>query len=126
MASPLSVIIGMLPQYVREEGGYKKKGKTEEDARRLLDSAIDLEAAGVSAFVLESMVTKVAGRITAEVSVPTIGIGAGAGTDGQILVINDLLGSFPWFRPSFATPRADLAGETSRAVREYLESLGRR
>jgi len=116
--------IGMLPQYVREEGGYKKKGKTAADAQRLLESAKQLEEAGVSAFVLESMVAKVAAKITTATGVPTIGIGAGSDTDGQILVIHDLLGSFPWFRPSFATPRADLASETTRAVGEYIEHLG--
>ena len=115
--------IGMLPQHVKEEGGYKKKGKTAEDAKNLLASARALEAAGAGAIVLESMVAAVAAEITAEVGVPTIGIGAGHSCDGQILVVHDLLGSFPWFRPSFATPHADLAAETTRAAREFIAGL---
>lgn len=115
--------IGMLPQHVREEGGYRKKGKTPEQAASLLDDARALENAGAIAIVLESMVASVAQSITEALAIPTIGIGAGGACDGQILVIHDLLGSFPWFRPSFATPRADLATETSRAVREYIANL---
>ena len=95
---PVMGHIGMLPQHVREEGGYKKKGKTPADADRLLKDAKVLEDAGVSAFVLESMVPEVATEITSLVSVPTIGIGAGTGCDGQILVLHDLIGAFPWFR----------------------------
>ena len=115
--------IGMLPQHVKEEGGYRRKGKTREDAARLLQGAKDLADAGVAAIVLESMVHKVAAEITAQVQAPTIGIGAGRDCDGQILVVHDLLGSFPWFRPSFAVPRADIAGETRRAVREFIAQL---
>lgn len=115
--------IGMLPQSVREEGGYKKKGRTAVEAERLLDDARAIEAAGACAIVLESMVPDVAARITREIGIPTIGIGAGPGCDGQVLVTSDLLGAFPWFRPPFAKPRADLAGETMRAVREYVEGV---
>jgi len=120
---PLIGHIGMLPQHVREEGGYKKKGKTPEQADRLLRDAQDLECSGVKAIVLESMVASVATEITEAVGVPTIGIGASKNCDGQILVVHDLLGSFPWFRPSFATPRADLASETTRAVQEYIAAV---
>ena len=115
--------IGMLPQRVREEGGYKKKGKTPEQADALVTGAIDLETAGVHAIVLEGIVADVAARITRAVSIPTIGIGSGDDCDGQILVIHDLLGSFPWFRPAFATPRADLAAETTRAVQEFVAGV---
>lgn len=115
--------IGMLPQSVHEEGGYKKKGKTEAAAAALLDDARALDEAGACAAVLESMVPEVAARITAATALSTIGIGAGPHCDGQVLVTPDLLGSFPWFRPPFAKARADLAGETLRAVREYIEEL---
>jgi 3-methyl-2-oxobutanoate hydroxymethyltransferase len=115
--------IGMLPQHVREEGGYRKKGKTPEQAAILLEDARALEQAGAVALVLESMVAGVAATITGSIGIPTIGIGAGNDCDGQILVIHDLLGAFPWFRPSFATPRADLAAETTRAVREFIAGL---
>ncbi len=115
--------VGMLPQHVKEEGGYKKKGKTDAGAQALLLDALALEKAGAGAIVLESMVASVAADITAKVGVPTIGIGAGKRCDGQILVVHDLLGSFPWFRPSFAIPRADLAADTTRAAKEFIASL---
>ncbi len=115
--------IGMLPQSVKEEGGYKKKGKTSEQAEGLLADALALEEAGACAIVLESMVPEVARRITRAVRASTIGIGAGPDTDGQVLVTPDILGSYPWFRPPFAKARADLAGETLRAVREYIAEV---
>lgn len=115
--------IGMLPQQVVIEGGYKKKGKTPADADRLIADALALDAAGACAIVLESMVAEVAAEITRRVKACTIGIGSGRQTDGQVLVTPDLLGSFPWFRPPFAKPHADVAGETSRAVLEYIEEV---
>jgi 3-methyl-2-oxobutanoate hydroxymethyltransferase len=113
--------IGMLPQSVREEGGYKKKGKTPAQIDQLIADALALDEAGAVAMVLESIVPEVAEEITRRVKASTIGIGAGKATDGQVLVTPDLIGSFPWFRPPFAKARADVAGETSRAVREFLE-----
>lgn len=115
--------IGMLPQSVKEEGGYKKKGKTAEQAETLQADAQALDEAGACAIVLESMVPEVAARITRSVKATTIGIGAGTETDGQVLVTPDILGSFPWFRPPFAKVRADVAGETLRAVREYIAEV---
>lgn len=115
--------IGMLPQSVVEEGGYKKKGKTTEQAESLIADALALDEAGACAIVLESMVPDVASRITRAIKASTIGIGAGADTDGQVLVTPDILGSFPWFRPPFAKARADVAGETLRAVREYIADV---
>ena len=115
--------IGMLPQSVKEEGGYKKKGKTSEQIDRLIADAQALDEAGAVAMVLESIVPEVATQITTLVKACTIGIGAGSGTDGQVLVTPDLLGSFPWFRPPFAKPRSDVAGETLRAVREYIAEV---
>ena len=115
--------IGMLPQSVREEGGYKKKGRTEEGAAILIDDARALDEAGACAAVLESIVPDVAARITASVKMTTIGIGAGAQCDARVLVTHDLTGSFPWFRPPFARARADVAGETLRAVNEYIDEV---
>jgi 3-methyl-2-oxobutanoate hydroxymethyltransferase len=115
--------IGMLPQSVREEGGYKKKGKTPEQGRKLLEDAIALDQAGAVAIVLESIVPQVAAEITQAVNACTIGIGAGADTDGQVLVTHDLVGAFPWFRPPFAKARAEIAGEILRAAREYVQGL---
>jgi 3-methyl-2-oxobutanoate hydroxymethyltransferase len=115
--------IGMLPQSVKEEGGYKKKGKTAESIDYLLADAQALDQAGAVAIVLESIVPDVATQITGLIKASTIGIGAGSGADGQVLVTPDLLGSFPWFRPPFAKARADVAGETLRAVREYMDEV---
>jgi 3-methyl-2-oxobutanoate hydroxymethyltransferase len=115
--------IGMLPQSVIEEGGYKKKGRTPEGAAHLLADAQALDEAGACACVLESMVPEVAAQITSAVQMSTIGIGAGRDCDGQVLVTTDLLGSFPWFRPPFAKAHADLAGETLRAVRQYMTEV---
>jgi 3-methyl-2-oxobutanoate hydroxymethyltransferase len=115
--------IGMLPQSVKEEGGYKKKGKTAESIDQLLADAQAIDQAGAVAIVLESIVPAVATQITSLVKSSTIGIGAGTGTDGQVLVTPDLLGSFPWFRPPFAKARADVASETLRAVREYMADV---
>lgn len=115
--------IGMLPQSVKEEGGYKKKGKTAESIDHLIADAQAIDQAGAIAMVLESIVPAVATQITGLVKASTIGIGAGPDTDGQVLVTPDLLGSFPWFRPPFAKARADVAGETLRAVREYMADV---
>ncbi len=115
--------IGMLPQSVVVEGGYKKKGRTAEDAARLMADAVALDEAGACACVLESMMPEVAAAITQRVKMNTIGIGAGNACDGQVLVTPDLIGSFPWFRPPFAKARADVAGETLRAVREYVAAV---
>lgn len=115
--------IGMLPQSVREEGGYKKKGKTGEEAARLLDDARALDQAGALAIVIEGTIPAVAAEITSAVQCPTIGIGAGPDCNGQILVTADLIGAFPWFRPPFAKARANAAGEILRAVAEYSAAV---
>ncbi len=115
--------LGMLPQHILEEGRYKKKGKSEAEAQHLLAEALLLDQLGVRGMVLESMFRRVAREITAAVSVPTIGIGAGHGCDGQILVTHDLIGAFPWFCPPFAKPKTDVAGATSQAVRDYIDDV---
>ena len=116
--------LGVLPQSVLEEGGYHKKGKSPEEMQAILEGAEALIEAGVFAIVLESVTPRAAEMITRSISVPTIGIGCGKGTcDGEIAVITDLLGSFPWFVPPFARPEADLSGETSRAVAAYISRV---
>lgn len=116
--------IGMLPQQVVEEGGYRKKGRTPAAAEQLIIDAQALEQAGVCALVLESIVPEVAARVTAAVSIPTIGIGCGETTcDGEVAVITDLLGSYPWFVPPFARPEADLATSIREAARAYRERV---
>jgi 3-methyl-2-oxobutanoate hydroxymethyltransferase len=113
--------LGMLPQRVLEEGGYRKKGKTPEQAEAIREGAQALIEAGVSALVFESIVPETARKLSAALAVPTIGIGCGNHTcDGEVAVVTDLLGSYPWFVPPFARPEADLAGATRGAVERYL------
>jgi 3-methyl-2-oxobutanoate hydroxymethyltransferase len=121
LADKIPVIghLGMLPQRVREEGGYHVKGKSPAEADRLLSDARALDALGVSAIVLELVHTPLATEITRAVACPTIGIGSGKHCDGNILVLHDLVGLYPWFRPKFAQPRADFAAELQSAARSY-------
>lgn len=116
--------LGMLPQRVLEEGGYHKKGKTPEQTRTIMEGAEALIDAGVFAIVLESVTPAAAEKITRGISVPTVGIGCGEGTcDGEIAVVTDLLGSYPWFVPPFARPDANLFQETSRAAAAYISRV---
>jgi 3-methyl-2-oxobutanoate hydroxymethyltransferase len=115
--------LGMLPQRVVEEGGYRIKGKSDTEAERLAADAQALAVAGVQALVLELVHAPLAAQITRAVPCPIIGIGSGKDCDGNILVFHDLVGLFPWFRPKFATPRADLAGEIERAVGEFAREV---
>ena len=117
---PVMGHIGMLPQQVREEHGYKIKGRSDEEIAALLADARAVADAGAFAVVLEIVAAPAARQITAALDIPTIGIGSGAGCDGQILVTPDLLGLFPWFRPKFVTPHAQLAGTIREAVAAYI------
>ncbi|HEV7869285.1 MAG TPA: 3-methyl-2-oxobutanoate hydroxymethyltransferase [Chthoniobacteraceae bacterium] len=120
---PAMAHIGMMPQSVRLEGGYKVKGKTVEGAEALKADALAVEAAGAFGILIELVVAEVARQITASVRIPTIGIGAGADCDGQVLVIHDLVGAFPWFTPKFAQPRATIATSIQSAAREYIAAV---
>ena len=111
----------MLPQKVKEEGGYKVKGKDPEQAEELIADALALDEAGVFGLVLELVSPPVAESISRKTRVPTIGIGSGSGCDGQILVTYDLLGMFPWFKPRFVRPKVDLAGQIQSAVAEFVK-----
>ena len=115
--------LGMLPQHVREEGGYRIKGRTEAEHAALLADVSALEEAGAFAVVVEIVTPAVAKEMTARVSIPTIGIGSGPDCDGQILVTHDLIGTFPWFTPKFVKPRLNTAGQILAAVREWRKSL---
>lgn len=113
--------LGMLPQRVVEEGGYRKKGKTPEQAEAIRTGAQAIIDAGVSAIVLESVVPQTAKWLTETLSVPTIGIGCGDHTcDGEVAVITDLIGSFPWFVPPFARPEANVSGAILEATKRYI------
>ncbi|MFZ0826401.1 MAG: 3-methyl-2-oxobutanoate hydroxymethyltransferase [Verrucomicrobiia bacterium] len=115
--------LGMLPQHVLEEGGYRVKGKREPEHQALIVDARALADAGAFAIVLELVAPAVAREISQQVSIPTIGIGSGPDCDGQILVTNDLIGTFPWFTPRFVKPRAACGAEIKRAVAEWINSF---
>ena len=115
--------IGLLPQSILETGGYKVQGRTSESAERLMRDAKLLEEAGVFAIVVECVVADVARKITAALRVPTIGIGAGAGCAGQILVNNDMLGQFTWFTPKHVKRYANLTEEMRKAFAAYKREV---
>ncbi|MEI6676655.1 MAG: 3-methyl-2-oxobutanoate hydroxymethyltransferase [Verrucomicrobiota bacterium] len=116
--------LGMLPQSVVEEGGYHKTGKTPAQSADLLEGVQALIAAGVCAIVLESVLPATARLLTAHSVVPTIGIGCGEDTcDGEVAVVTDLIGSFPWFVPPFARPQADVAAAIHEAVGKYVRRV---
>ena len=119
---------GMLPQRVIEDGGYKKKGKTEEESSAILNGALALQEAGCFAIVLESVIPELAEKITNTLDIPTVGIGCKAKggketCDGEVAVITDTVGSYPWFVPPFAVQRADVAAEITRSAKEYIRSV---
>lgn len=115
--------IGLMPQYVRSEGGYKVRGKTLEDEKQLIEDAIAVEKAGAFAIVVEGVMSNVAKKITQAVNIPVIGIGAGNVTDGQVLVWSDMLGFFEEFKPKFV--RHYLNGSTlvKDAVNQYRNDV---
>jgi 3-methyl-2-oxobutanoate hydroxymethyltransferase len=115
--------IGLTPQSVNALGGFRVQGKTEEAADQLLRDARSVEAAGAFAIVLESIPRELAARITSELRIPTIGIGAGPDCDGQILVIHDLLGLSFGHKPKFARRYAQLGEIISHAAAEYCRDV---
>ncbi len=115
--------IGLLPQSVRAEGGYKIKGKDEENARKLIDDAKAVEAAGAFCMVMEGVKADVATRVAQSVNIPVIGIGAGNGVDGQVLVFSDMLGLFEEFTPKFVKKYLDGAALVKNAVRHYKKEV---
>ncbi|MFH1647493.1 MAG: 3-methyl-2-oxobutanoate hydroxymethyltransferase [Chloroflexota bacterium] len=120
---PVMGHIGLTPQSIHQFGGHKIQGKTPEAARRLLEDAAALEKAGAFAVVLETVPAPLATLITRKIGIPTIGIGAGAGCDGQVQVINDILGSYTDFVPKHAKQYAKLVDIMSTAVSEYQKEV---
>jgi 3-methyl-2-oxobutanoate hydroxymethyltransferase len=120
---PVLAHIGMLPQHIHEEGGYKVKGRTPEEAEAIRRDATAVQEAGAFAVVLEIIIPGLATEIAPTLQIPTIGIGSGEGCDGQILVLHDLIGLYPWFKPKFAKQRADTASAISGAVRDYVAAV---
>lgn len=117
---PFLAHIGMLPQSVKEEGGYKVKGRLPEQAEALMQDALAVEQAGAFAVVLEIVAAETARKISAALKIPTIGIGSGSGCDGEILVTHDLIGLFPWFTPKFVAPEANVAEQIRQAARAFV------
>jgi 3-methyl-2-oxobutanoate hydroxymethyltransferase len=115
--------IGMLPQSVKEQGGYKIKGRSEAEKERLRDDALAVEEAGAFSIVMELVEAELAREITARLTIPTIGIGSGAACGGQILVTHDLIGLFPWFRPKFAVAKADVASAIRGAAEQFVQEV---
>ncbi|HEY2081480.1 MAG TPA: 3-methyl-2-oxobutanoate hydroxymethyltransferase [Verrucomicrobiae bacterium] len=115
--------LGMLPQQVREEGGYKIKGRNEAEHQALIHDAQLLADAGAFALVLEIVTPVVAKEITQKISIATIGIGSGLDCDGQILVTPDLIGAFPWFTPKFVKPKMNAAEQIRAAVKDWKQSV---
>ena len=120
---PVMGHIGLTPQSIHQLGGYKVQGKTSEAANKLLEDALVLEEAGAFAIVLETIPTQLATLITQRISIPTIGIGAGIGCDGQVQIINDILGSFTDFVPKHAKRYSRLTDIMSSAITEYYNEV---
>jgi len=115
--------LGMTPQSVHQYGGYKVQGKGKDQAKVLLSDAKALEEAGATAIVLEAIPAALAKTITEQLTIPTIGIGAGPHCDGQVLVLYDLLGMFDDFVPKFVKPYAHLKADALQALRRYKEEV---
>jgi len=111
--------IGLMPQFLRSDGGYKVRGKDSEDIKTLVEDAKALEAAGAFAIVVEGVKSEAATAITEAVSIPTIGIGAGDTTDGQVLVWSDMFGFFEEFKPKFVKQYFNGAKEIRRGLEQY-------
>ena len=116
---PVCAHIGLTPQGVNVFGGFKVQGKTADSARKLLEDAHAVEEAGAFAVVLEAIPAELAARVSAELTIPTIGIGAGAGCDGQVLVNQDMLGMFHDFTPKFVRRFAEVGEVMRGAYAEY-------
>lgn len=122
-SSPVVAHIGLTPQSINAFGGFKVQGKSEEAAKRLLEEARAVEEAGAFAVVLECVPAKLAEFISKEISIPTIGIGAGAGCDGQVLVYQDMLGMYSDFVPKFAKQYAKVGEVMRKAFADYNKEV---
>jgi len=120
---PLVGHLGLTPQSVHQLGGYKVQGKDEKAAIRMMNDAKALEEAGAFCLVLECVPAKLAGEISRALTIPTIGIGAGVECDGQVLVVNDMLGMFEKFTPKFVKKYAELSKQIQTAVGQYVDEV---
>lgn len=120
---PVCAHIGLTPQSINAFGGFKVQGKSEEAAKQLLADALAVEAAGASMVVLECVPARLAAVVTEKLSIPTIGIGAGAGCDGQVLVNQDMLGTFSDFTPKFVKRFANVGEVMTQAFLDYAAEV---
>ena len=120
---PVMGHIGLRPQSVHDMGGYKLQGREKSEGAKLVALAKKIEDAGAFSLVLESIPQKLAKKITRSINIPTIGIGAGEGCDGQVLVLYDLLGLFDEFVPKYVKPYAHLKAEALQALKRYKEEV---
>lgn len=120
---PVMAHIGLTPQSINAYGGFKVQGKTEEAARQIIEDAKAVEAAGAFAVVIEGVPAKIAEMVTKAVNIPTIGIGASAECDGQILVYQDMLGMFSDFTPKFVKRYAEIGEVMKGAFKQYIEEV---
>lgn len=120
---PVIAHIGLQPQSVEKEGGYRVKGKTEEDTQRLINDAKAIEKAGAFAVVIEGTIETVAREITQSISIPTIGIGASSACDGQILVSEDMLGITQGHTAKFVKHYANIAQDIDAAAKQYANEV---
>jgi 3-methyl-2-oxobutanoate hydroxymethyltransferase len=121
---PVCAHLGMTPQSKNAFGGFKAQGKDIAKAQQIMDDARRIEEAGAYAVVLECVPAKLAAKITENISIPTIGIGAGNGCDAQVLVYQDMLGLFSDFTPKFAKKFADVGALVQEGVGKYIEEVG--
>jgi 3-methyl-2-oxobutanoate hydroxymethyltransferase len=115
--------VGLLPQQVRKIGGYRYQGRDSNSAREILETAKLVEKAGAFSLVIEAVPEKLASEISAAIQIPTIGIGASAECDGQVLVIDDLLGLNQEFKPGFVKNYANLSGEIAHAAKNFASDV---
>lgn len=120
---PVMGHLGLIPQSIHRLGGYGQRGRSADEAARLLEDAHRLEDAGCFSLVLEKVEPELAERISASLRIPTIGIGSGAGCDGQVLVNMDLLGLYEEIQPAFVRRFAELAGPVREALRDYATAV---
>lgn len=120
---PVMAHIGLTPQSIHRMGGYRVQGKSEEAAKRLIEEAFIVQNAGAFSLLLEAIPMALAKRITEELSIPTIGIGAGPYCDGQVLVLHDVIGLFDRFVPKFVKRYAQLSADALNAVKAFKEEV---
>ena len=123
---PLMGHLGLTPQSVHQLGGYKVQGKDDKTSRKMMEDARILEEAGAFSIVLECVPAQLAGEISRSLTIPTIGIGAGVECDGQVLVVNDMLGMFEKFTPKFVKKYATLNIDIRAAIEQYIDEVKER